>query len=55
VIAARTTSQAAEPAPRRSVLDVLLLGGMGWTNKHPAFGVVGLVVTVIVAGVLEQL
>lgn len=55
MIAARTTSQAAEPAPRRSVLDVLLLGGMDWTNKHPAFGVVGLVAMYVLAAVLEQL
>lgn len=55
MIAARTTSRAAEPAPHRSLLDILLLGGMDWTNKHPAFGIVGAVLTFIAAGVVEQL
>lgn len=54
MIAARTTRQAAEPAPRRSVLDAMLLGGMDWTNKHPAFGLVGLAVMVVLAGVMEK-
>lgn len=55
MIAARAASQAAEPAPRRSVLDILLLGGMDWTDANPWFGLVGIVLTIIAYGVVEQL
>jgi len=39
---------------RRGLIDRLLLNGMAWTDANPWFGIVGMVVTVIVAGVLEQ-
>lgn len=39
-------------ATRRSLMDRLLLDGMGWTDANPWFGAVGLVVTIVVAGVL---
>lgn len=54
MIAARTTSQAAEPAPRRDLVGKLLLTGIGWTDKHPAFGIVGAVLTIIAYGVFDQ-
>lgn len=54
MIAARTTTQAAERAPRRDLVGKLLLTGMDWTNKHPAFGIVGAALTIVAYGVFDQ-
>jgi hypothetical protein len=54
MITARTTTQAAEPAPRRDLVGKLLLTGMDWTNANPWFGIVGAVLTIIAYGVFDQ-
>lgn len=55
MIAARTTTQAAEPTPRRDLVGKLLLTGIEHTDARPWIGIVGMVVMVVVAGVLEGL
>lgn len=40
---------------RRSLMDRLFLDGMEWTDRNPWFGLTGLVVMVVVAGVMEAL
>ena len=54
MIAARTTTQAAEPAPRRDLVGKLLLTGIGYTDARPWIGAAGLVLMYVLAGVLEQ-
>jgi len=55
MIAARTTTQAAAPAPRRDLVGKLLLTGIEHTDACPWIGAAGLVAMIVVAGVLEQL
>lgn len=45
---------AAARIARRSVMDRLLLDGMEWTDANPWFGFAGLALTIVLAGVLEQ-
>lgn len=40
---------------RRSLMDRLFLDGMEWTDRNPWFGLVGVALTIVVAGVLEGL
>lgn len=54
MIAARATRHQAAPAPRRSVLDTLLLRGIAWTDANQWFPVAGLVLTIIAAGIAEK-
>lgn len=51
MITARITHQS---APRRSLLDRLLLDGMAWTDARSWFGFVGLAAMIVLMGVLEQ-
>lgn len=45
---------AAARIARRSLMDRLLLDGMEWTDRNPWFGLTGMAVMIVVAGVLEQ-
>jgi hypothetical protein len=39
---------------RRSLMDRLLLDGMGWTDRNPGLMFAGLAMTIVLAGVLEK-
>jgi hypothetical protein len=39
---------------RRSLMDRLFLGGMEWTDARPWFGMTGLGVMILIAGVMEK-
>jgi hypothetical protein len=39
---------------RRSLMDRLFLDGMGWTDANPWFGMTGLGVMILIAGVMEK-
>jgi hypothetical protein len=34
-------------------MDRLLLDGMEWTDARPCFGLIGLLVTIVIAGIME--
>ncbi|WP_323141314.1 hypothetical protein [Massilia phyllosphaerae] len=55
MIAARTTTQAAAPAPRRDLVGKLLLTGIEYSDARPWIGAAGLIAMYVLAGVLEQL
>jgi hypothetical protein len=38
---------------RRSLMDCLLLDGMEWTDARPWFGMTGLGVVILIAGIME--
>jgi hypothetical protein len=45
----------AEPAPRRDVIGELLFWRLDWFEAHPLICFAGVVMTIVLAGVLEQL
>jgi hypothetical protein len=55
MISARIARQDAEPAPRRDLIGTLLFWKLDWFEAHPLICFAGLLMTIVLAGVLEQL
>jgi len=55
VIAARTTTQAADPAPGRDLVGRLLLTGIEHTDARPWLGFAGMAAVYVLFVLLEQL
>jgi len=55
MIAARTTTHQAEPAPRRDLVGRLLLTGIEHTDARPWIGGVGMALVYVLFVALEQL
>jgi hypothetical protein len=54
MIAARTTTQAAEPAPRRDLVGKLLLTGIEYTNARPWIGFAAMAACWVLCVLLEN-
>ena len=55
MIAARTTTQAADPAPGRDLVGRLLLTGIEHTDARPWLGFAGMAAVYVLFVLLEQL
>jgi len=55
MIAARIVRQDAEPAPRRDLIGSLLFWKLDWFEAHPLICFAGIILTIVLNGILEQL
>jgi hypothetical protein len=57
MIAARIArrQEQAEPAPRRDLIGEILFWKLEWFEAHPLICFAGIILTIVINGVLEQL